>query len=143
VPRALPQRRHRKFEPEHEVAVVEPVKPVSRLVDQDSATPSDACSDEAQVVSRMDVDWTAGFANAQWIRPVPAVLMALMTSVRAGCDTSTRGGRDRNGDPVVPQADHPKTLASEPAKPRIWRLAACGGTAESSCVCSSSGSPRF
>jgi multiple sugar transport system substrate-binding protein len=40
-----------------------------------------AANDSSIDILAMDVDWTAEFANAQWIRPVPAALAANIRSV--------------------------------------------------------------
>jgi trehalose/maltose transport system substrate-binding protein len=40
-----------------------------------------AANDASIDILAMDVDWTAEFANAQWIRPVPTSLAALIRSV--------------------------------------------------------------
>jgi multiple sugar transport system substrate-binding protein len=40
-----------------------------------------AANDSSIDILAMDVDWTAEFANAQWIRPVPAALAAQIRSV--------------------------------------------------------------
>ena len=40
-----------------------------------------AADDSSIDILAMDVDWTAEFANAQWIRPVPAALAAQIRSV--------------------------------------------------------------
>ncbi len=75
-----------------------------------------AANDSSIDILAMDVDWTAEFATAKWLKPVPANLAAQIKSHRSG-----RAGSDRHleeqtvGDPD--QLEHRAALVPQGPRP--------------------------